>query len=224
MYNENQETVSNASATLPSETTEQPTVFVVDDEDAMRKSLCWLFESVQLKSRAFADAFEFLEFYDPSQPGCLVLDVRMPGMSGLELQEKLQADRIKIPIILLTGYGDVPMAVRGMKAGAVDFLEKPASDEVLLEHVHRALELDRQNRKAQAAYQAIIKRLKSLTPRETEVMEYVVEGQSSKAIAEELKISFKTVEAHRARIMKKMEAQGVPQLIHMRRQVPDEEL
>ena len=223
MSSNTEQSMTKMEPPLDEPTLEQPTVFVVDDEEARRKSLCWLFESVQLQAKTFADAFEFLETYDRSQPGCLVLDVRMPGMSGLELQDRLRADRIDIPIILLTGYADVPMAVRGMKSGAIHFLEKPVSDQVLLEHVHWALEVDRRNREARIAYQAIAERIDTLTPREYEVMEYVVEGLSSKEIADELKISFKTVEAHRARIMRKMEAQGVPHLIHMRRQIPDDE-
>lgn len=201
----------------------QPTVFVVDDEKSMRKSLSWLFESVKLQVRAFADANEFLEFYDRSQAGCAVLDVKMPGMNGLELQEKLRAERIEIPIVFLTGFADVPMAVRGMEGGALHFLEKPVSDQVLLEHVHRALEIDRRNRASRAAYQEIAERIDSLTPRELEVVEYVVKGDSSREIADELKISFKTVEAHRARIMKKMQAHGVAELIRMWLTVADQE-
>ncbi len=216
MLNTFQETKSEPKVPMDTEpSVARPTVFVVDDEKSMRKSLCWLFESVKLQVRSFADANEFLESYDRSQSGCVVLDVRMPGMSGLELQEKLRAERIEIPIVFLTGFADVPMAVRGMEGGAVHFLEKPVSDQVLLEHVHRALEIDQRNRASRLAYQEIAERIDSLTPRELEVLKYVVKGDSSRDVAAKLEISFKTVEAHRARIMKKMEAHGVAELIRM---------
>lgn len=195
--------------------TENPTVFVVDDDRAMRKSLRWLIESVNLPVETFESAREFLEKYDPTRPGCVVLDVRMPGMSGLELQDYLRSQDIKIPVIIITAYGDVPMAVRAIKAGALDFIEKPVCDQVLLDHIHDALELDRKNRETEAENREIVARYESLTKREAEVMEHVVAGQSSKEIAGELGVSFKTIEAHRAKIMKKMDAKSVPHLIHM---------
>lgn len=195
--------------------TEKPTVFVVDDDRAMRKSLRWLIESVDLSVETFESAREFLEKYDPTRPGCVVLDVRMPGMSGLELQDYLRSQHIKIPIIIITAYGDVPMAVRAIKAGALDFIEKPVCDQVLLDHIHDALELDRKNRETEAENREIVSRVESLTKREAEVMEFVVAGMSSKEIAGELGVSFKTIEAHRAKIMKKMDAKSVPHLIHM---------
>ena len=194
---------------------EVPTVFVVDDDRAVRKSLRWLLESVDLQVETFESAREFLEKYEPHRPGCVVLDVRMPGMSGLELQDYLRSQDINIPVIIITGYGDVPMAVRAMKAGAIDFIEKPVCDQVLLEHIHDALEVDQKRRQARTNSREVAERLQSLTPREAEVMGYVVQGFSSREIAKELEVSFKTIEAHRAKIMKKMDAKSVPHLIHM---------
>ena len=191
------------------------TVFVVDDDPALRRSMRWLIESVGLRVQTFASAKMFLEMYDASVPGCVVLDVRMPGMSGLELQEQLRERQIDIPVIIVTGYGDVPMAVRAMKGGAVDFIEKPASDQVLLDHIHQAISRDAQNFRARIAAREIKKRSQTLTNRERQVMEMVVAGLSSKEIAAQLAISFKTVEAHRANIMKKMEATSVAHLIRM---------
>jgi two-component system, LuxR family, response regulator FixJ len=194
---------------------EEPTVFVVDDDRAMRKSLRWLLESVELRVETFDSARDFLEKYQPHRPGCVVLDVRMPGMSGLELQDYLREQVVEIPIIIITGYGDVPMAVRAMKAGAHDFIEKPVCDQVLLEHIHNAIEIDRKHRQVLAENQEIMERLRTLTNREAEVMDFVVQGLSSKEIAEKLGVSFKTIEAHRAKIMKKMGANNVSHLIHM---------
>jgi FixJ family two-component response regulator len=195
--------------------TEVPTVFVVDDDRAMRKSLRWLIESVDLRVETFESALDFLEKFDPHRPGCVVLDVRMPGMSGLELQDHLCEQGIDIPVIMISGFGDVPMAVRAMKAGAVDFLEKPACDQVLLEHIHDAIELDQKRRQVREDNREVAARLETLTRREAEVMAFVVEGMSSKEIAVKLDVSYKTIEAHRAKIMKKMDAKGVPHLIHM---------
>ncbi len=194
---------------------EEPTVFVVDDDRAVRKSLRWLIESVELNVETFESAQEFLEKYEPHRPGCVVLDVRMPGMSGLELQDHLRTHGIDIPVIIITGYGDVPMAVRAMKAGALDFIEKPVCDQVLLEHIHDALEVDQKRRQVRTNSREVTERLQSLTRREAEVMQFVVAGMSSKEIAKKLDVSFKTIEAHRAKIMKKMDAKSVPHLIHM---------
>ena len=194
---------------------DEPTVFIVDDDRAMRKSLRWLIESVDLRVETFESARDFLDNYQRHRPGCVVLDVRMPGMSGLELQDHLREHEIDIPVIIITAYGDVPMAVRAMRAGAIDFIEKPVCDHVLLEHIHNAIDLDQKRREVQASHQEIARRLDSLTKREAEVMEYVIKGMSSKEIAGELGVSFKTIEAHRAKIMKKMDAQNVPHLIHM---------
>lgn len=198
---------------------QEATVFVVDDDPAIRKSLRWLIESVGLKVQTHELASEFLESYSPDHPGCLVLDVRIPGMSGLELQEKLRERGYDIPVIIVSGYGDVPMAVRAMKAGAVDFLEKPVSDQVLLDYIQKGIERDIKNKANREQNKELVERKATLTRRENEVMKYVVSGFSSREIAEKLNVSFKTVEAHRAKIMKKMQAKSVPKLIQMELQI-----
>ena len=198
---------------------QEATVFVVDDDPAIRKSLRWLIESVGLKVQTHELASEFLESYSPDHPGCLVLDVRIPGMSGLELQEKLRERGYDIPVIIVSGYGDVPMDVRAMKAGAVDFLEKPVSDQVLLDYIQKGIERDIQNKANREQNKELVERKATLTRRENEVMKYVVSGFSSREIAEKLNVSFKTVEAHRAKIMKKMQAKSVPKLIQMELQI-----
>ena len=200
---------------------QEATVFVVDDDPAIRKSLRWLIESVGLKVQTHELASEFLESYSPEFPGCLVLDVRIPGMSGLELQEKLRERGYDIPVIIVSGYGDVPMAGRAMKAGAIDFLEKPVSDQVLLDYIQKGIETDIRNKQNRVQNQDLMERKETLTRREREVMEYVVVGFSSREIAEKLNVSFKTVEAHRAKIMKKMQAKSVPKLIQMDLQIKD---
>jgi RNA polymerase sigma factor (sigma-70 family) len=193
----------------------QATVFVVDDDQAMRSSLKWLIESVGLAVESFASADEFLRSYYPGRAGCLLLDVRMPGMSGLELQEYLLEHQIEIPVIIITGHGDVHMAVRAMKSGAVDFIEKPFNDEMLLDAIRNALTLDDRRRETRAAKAAIAERLEQLTPREHEVMEMVTAGRSNKEIANVLGVSAKTVEAHRARVMEKMQAGSLAELVRM---------
>ncbi len=192
-----------------------PTVFVVDDDQAIRSSLKWLIESVGLKVEVYATADEFMHDYYPGRAGCLLLDVRMPGMSGLELQEHLVQRQIHIPVIIITGHGDVPMAVRAMKAEAVDFIEKPFNDELLLESIRKALIVDEKQRGLQSQRADIASRLAHLTPREHEVMEMVTEGRSNKEIALDLGVSAKTVEAHRARVMEKMEAGSLAELVRM---------
>lgn len=192
-----------------------PTVFVVDDDQAIRSSLKWLIESVGLRVEVHATANEFMQNYYPGRAGCLLLDVRMPGMSGLELQEHLAQRQIHIPVIIITGHGDVPMAVRAMKAGAVDFIEKPFNDELLLESIRKALAVDEKQRDVQSQRAGIASRLAHLTPREHEVMRMVTEGRSNKEIALELGVSAKTVEAHRARVMEKMEAGSLAELVRM---------
>ncbi len=191
------------------------TVFIVDDDPGMRKSLTWLVESVDLQAETFPSAAAFLDAYDPERPGCLLCDVRMPGMSGLEMQERLREIGSTLPVIMMTGFGDITSAVRAMKAGAIDFLEKPISDQALLDHIQRAIASDTANRTGRSERQKIGERINLLTRREQEVMTLVVEGHSSKEIAAQLNVSFKTVEAHRAKIMRKMEARSVPHLIRM---------
>ena len=195
--------------------TSNPTVFVVDDDQAMRNSLKWLIESVAMQVETYESADQFIKNYYPGRSGCLLLDVRMPGMSGLELQEYLIEHMISIPIIIITGHGDVPMAVRAMKAGAVDFIEKPFNDELLLESIRTALNLDVEQRASQAERAEIAARLAHLTPREHEVMEMVTNGRANKEIALTLGVSAKTVEAHRARVMEKMQARSLADLVKM---------
>ncbi|MCU7904800.1 MAG: response regulator transcription factor [Candidatus Thiodiazotropha sp. (ex Epidulcina cf. delphinae)] len=193
----------------------RPTVFVVDDDQAMRNSLKWLIESVSMQVETFESADAFIRSYYPGRSGCLLLDVRMPGMSGLELQEYLQVNRIAIPVIIITGHGDVPMAVRAMKAGAVDFIEKPFNDELLLESIRHAMALDVKQRDMQSQRAEIATCLAHLTPREHEVMVMVTNGKANKEIATGLGVSAKTVEAHRARVMEKMEAGSLADLVRM---------
>jgi len=192
-----------------------PTVFVVDDDEAMRESLTWLIESVGLKVETFASADEFLKSYYPGRAGCVLLDVRMPGMSGLELQGYLQKQQVNVPVIMITGHGDVTMAVRAMKVGAIDFIEKPFNDEQLLESIRNALLIDNERRDNQSFKAEIAQRLSQLTPRESEVMEMVTDGKSNKEIANLLNVSAKTVEAHRAKVMEKMEAGSLAELVRL---------
>lgn len=199
-----------------------PTVFVVDDDPAMRDSLCWLLQSVELHVETYPSADAFLAAYDAGRPGCLVLDVRMPGMSGLNLQDELRARHIRLPIIMLSGHAEVPTAVRALKAGAIDFMEKPFSDELLLDRIRQAIDLDREQRDAEAQRAAVAERYALLTPREREVMELVTAGKANKVIAAELGLSPKTVEVHRAAVMDKMRADSVADLVRMRLALSDQ--
>lgn len=192
-----------------------PTVFVVDDDDAVRSSLRLLFKSYGLDAVMHASADEFLASYDISRPGCLVLDVRMPGLSGPELQQRLNALGATIPIVFITGHGDVPMAVEAMQAGAVDFIQKPFRDQDLLDRINQALDKDAGSRRMLAERNMIRKRLESLTPREGEVLHLVVAGKANKVIAGDLNLSQRTVEIHRARVMEKMEAHSLAHLVRM---------
>ena len=192
-----------------------PTVFVVDDDRAMRDSLRWLIESVQHKVRTFENAREFLASSALQQPGCLVLDVRMPGMSGMELQQTLQNRGVNIPIIIVTGHGDIPMAVRAMKAGALDFLPKPFNEQILLDCIEHALNQDADHREQRQQTHTIQARYATLTPRERQVMDKVVAGQANKVIAYDLGVSMKTVEAHRGKLMRKMHARTLSTLVKM---------
>lgn len=194
---------------------ESPTVFIIDDDPALRDSLQWLLESVGLQAVAFARGQDFLDAYVPGQSGCLLLDVRMPGMSGLHLQQKLHESGIDLPVIIITGYGDVPIAVTAMKNGAVDFIEKPFNEQLLLDCVQNALAQDQTQRQTRGSRQEVIKRFASLTAREQEVMRWVVEGLSNKDIAENLAVSRKTVEVHRVKVMNKMQAESLSDLIQM---------
>ncbi|MES9834619.1 MAG: response regulator transcription factor [Candidatus Thiodiazotropha sp. LLP2] len=192
-----------------------PTVFVVDDDEEVRSALKLLFESVGLPVICFASALEYLDRFDGSLPGCLVVDIRMPGMSGLDMQEKLSEYPIFPPVIIITGHGDVPMAVRAVQAGAVDFIEKPFRDQILLDSVHRAIEMDAKKRGEASRLSEIREHLDQLTPREREVLDLVISGMRNKNISEQLGITLSTVEAHRSRVMEKMQADSLSHLMRM---------
>jgi FixJ family two-component response regulator len=192
-----------------------PTVFVVDDDEAVRNSLRFLLKSVGLATRTLASAAEFLETYSPSQPGCLVLDVRMPGMSGLELQQQLNVRGAVIPVIFITGHGDIPMAVEAMQHGAFDFLQKPFRDQDLIDRIQRALAKDARNRSSLKEHDRIKQRFDTLTPREREVLTLMTRGKANKVMAAELGLSQRTVEIHRARVMEKSGAASLAQLVRM---------
>jgi RNA polymerase sigma factor (sigma-70 family) len=191
------------------------TVFVVDDDEEVRNSMKRLMNSVGLTVETFASGEEFLAQSDPARPGCLLLDVRMGGMSGLEVQERLALEDVQPPIIIITGHGDVPMAVRAVMAGAVDFIEKPFNEQVLLDSVHRAIEIDGKHRGRALQLADISARLERLTPREREILDLVVAGKRNKVIAGELGISQSTVESHRAKVMEKMQAESLSDLMRM---------
>jgi FixJ family two-component response regulator len=190
-------------------------VFIVDDDPGVLKSVAFLLRTVGIRAQTYASAQEFLDSCDTGVPGCLVLDVRMPAMSGLDLQEKLQEMGSPWPIIFLTAHGDVPMAVKAVKSGAMDFIQKPFRDQELLDKIHRAME---ENARARAAAQALhdaVARMESLTPRERQVLDAVVAGKANKVIAADLGVSQRTVEIHRAHVMRKMQADSTAQLVRM---------
>ena len=191
------------------------TVFVVDDDQGVRDSLQLLIKSIGLDAQTYPSAYAFLEAYDPERPGCLVLDVRMPGMSGLELQQELASRGSTLPIIFITAHADVPMAVDAVKAGAADFVQKPFRDQDLIDKIQHAIEENARVRLELADHAQIASRIASLTPREREVMALVVEGKANKVVARTLGLSQRTVEIHRARVMKKMHADSVAQLVEM---------
>lgn len=193
----------------------RPTIFIVDDDAAVRDALKLLLRSVGQAVETFGSAQEFLDAYSEDRPGCLVLDIRMPGMSGLELQQKLNERHSILPIIFITGHGDVPMAVEAMQAGAVDFIQKPFRDQDLIDRINQALEKDSSNRAALGERNDIRRRLDTLTPREREVLDLVVHGKANKVIAGDLKLSQRTVEIHRARVMEKMQASSLAHLVRM---------
>lgn len=192
-----------------------PTLFIVDDDEAVRSSLRLLFRSLGHPAVTYASATEFLASYDPDQPGCAVLDVRMPGMSGLELQDELNRRGTIIPVIFITGHGDVPMAVEAMQHGAFDFLQKPFREQDLISRIERALARDRENRAQLNEKEQIHARLATLTPREQEVLKLVTQGKPNKIMAADLGVSQRTVEIHRAHLMEKMGAGSLAQLVRM---------
>lgn len=193
----------------------EPTVFVVDDDEAVCRALRLLIKSAGMKAQTYSSAEQFLDAYKPSRPGCLLLDIQMPGMNGLALQEQLAQRKLKIPVIIITGHGDVPMAVRAMKLGAVDFIEKPFRDQALLDHIKRAIDQDAQDRHDQAELDQIKQRLGLLSRRERQVMDLVVTGKLNKVIAYELGITQKTVEFHRANVMRKMRVKSLAELVRL---------
>ena len=190
-------------------------IYIVDDDQAMRDSLHWLIESAGFKVASFASAQEFLHTYQSDTPACLVLDVRMPGMSGLDLQQQLDQRGIYLPIIFITAHGTVPTAVKALQAGAVDFISKPFDHDVLLGRIEHCLVLDK-NQRADRLWRAeVARRIASLTPREYEVLQEIAAGKLNKIIAADLQISSKTVEAHRAKVMEKMQADSLAELMRM---------
>jgi two-component system response regulator FixJ len=196
--------------------TADPTVFVVDDNPGVRRSLQALLEAAALPVETYATAQEFLAEYDGERPGCMVLDVRLRGSNGLDLQAELRRRQATLPIIVMTGYGDVPTSVRAFKGGALDFLQKPVPPRKLLERIGEALEIDRRTRASAAQRAAVVDRIARLTPREREVMDLLALGKSSKEIAAPLKISVRTVEGHRRVVLRKM---GVSSVAHLARVV-----
>ena len=191
------------------------TVFIVDDDASIRFAMQALMDSVNLKHEIFSSGDEFLEKVTDQRPGCLVLDIRMPGLGGLELQEELIKRGNTLPIIFITGHGDVPMAVEAMQKGAVDFIQKPFRDQELLDRIREALATDEERREAQQHHAEVAGRLERLTKREREVFDLVVTGKPNKVIAYELGVSQRTVEIHRARVMEKMQARSLADLVKM---------
>lgn len=193
-------------------TVHEPCVFLIDDDPAVRTSVSLLLTSMGHAVRAFESAQTFLDEYHESWPGCLVVDVRMPGMSGLDLQGKLKSDGVSLPVIVLTGYGDIPMAVRAMQAGAVTFLEKPFREQELWENVQKAIKLDGETRRRARHRAELLERLARLTPAERQVLDRVVDGHPNKQIAAELGVSQRTIEVRRANVMRKMQVASLVEL------------
>ncbi|MBM4013964.1 MAG: response regulator transcription factor [Planctomycetes bacterium] len=192
-----------------------PTVFVVDDDPALLRLIRKLLETTGLQVETFTSASEFLESYRCDRAGCLVLDVRMPGMSGLALQERLATDAIALPILIVTGYGDVPVAVQAMRQGAFDFIEKPFSGQILIDRIEAAVAEDLRRRQTRMTREEVRRRRVTLTPRERQVMDLVVQGRPNKLVGAALNLSPKTVEVHRANVMKKMDAGSLAELVRM---------
>ena len=200
---------------MTSQSEHNATVFIVDDDPAIRFAMEALMESVNLHHEIFASADEFLDKLSEQRPGCLVLDIRMPGLGGLELQEELIRRGNTLPIIFITGHGDVPMAVEAMQKGAVDFIQKPFRDQELLDRIRDALATDQHRREEQQHHEEVAHRLEKLTNREREVFDLVVTGKPNKVSAYELGVSQRTVEIHRARVMEKMQARSLADLVKM---------
>ena len=199
----------------PTDKSMAPAVYIVDDDDGMRRALDILLSTVGYRTAAFSRPNEFLTNFNADTPGCLVLDIRMPGMSGLEVQQQLNRMGSMMPVIFITGHGDVPMAVQAMKEGAFEFIQKPFRDQELLDRINHALKQDAENRSTVARRTEVLGRLKSLTPRERQVMDLVVDGAANKVIAIDLDLSERTVEIHRAKVMEKMGALSVAHLVRL---------
>lgn len=193
----------------------ETTVFLIDDDNAMRKSIDYLIRSIGLRCESYATAQQFLDGADPETPGCILTDVRMPGLSGLDLLEEIRGRAFLSPVIIITGHADVPMAIRAFKSGALDFIEKPFNDQMLLDKIQEAIELDASRRTVLSQRATVLERLGTLTTRETEVLERVIAGKANKEVAADLGLSEKTIEVHRSRVMKKMQALNAADLIRM---------
>jgi two-component system, LuxR family, response regulator FixJ len=193
----------------------EPTVFIVDDDPAVRQALTVLVRSMRLRTEAYESAQQFLDAFDVMRPGCLLLDVRMPGISGLELLERLCQHEARLPAIVMSAYGDVPMVVRAMKAGALNFLEKPCRDQTLWEAIQEGLKWDAANRQHAALRAKMRRRLERLTDGEKDVLQLLIEGKSNKTIAAELNLSVRTIEVRRAKLMRKMKAESLAELIRL---------
>ncbi|MDE1463697.1 response regulator transcription factor [Spartinivicinus poritis] len=201
---------------------QQPTVFIIDDDEAVRDSLGLLMQSVGQSVEVYASPADFLNAYNENRPGCIVMDIRMPGMSGLELQAKLNEMHCILPIIFITGHGDVQMAVQAIKNGAMNFIQKPFRDQELLDLINDGLKLDSEQRKELLEHKEILKRLATLTDREREVLHHVVEGKANKVIAADISLSQRTVEIHRSRVMEKMGTKSLAHLVRQIMQVKDQ--
>jgi len=193
----------------------EPTIFIIDDDPAVRQALTVLVRSMRLQAEAYESAQEFLDAFDAARPGCLLLDVRMPGISGLGLLEQFNREDIPLPAIVMSAYGDVPMVVRAMKAGALNFLEKPCRDQQLWEAIQEALKWDNQHRQSLALRSKVRDRLQRLTSGEHDVLRLLIDGKSNKTIAAELNLSVRTIEVRRAKLMKKMKADSLAELIRL---------
>jgi two-component system response regulator FixJ len=206
----------------PTEKEVQPTIYVVDDDDGMRRALDTLLSTVGYRTAVFSRPSEFLAQFKPEAHSCVVLDIRMPEMSGLEVQQQLNRRGSLLPVIFITGHGDVPMAVQAMKEGAFEFIQKPFRDQDLLDRINHALKQDADNRTNAARRSEVQHRLESLTPREKQVMNFIVDGSANKVIAIDLGLSERTVEIHRAKVMEKMGARSVAHLVKLHLTLADD--
>ncbi len=193
----------------------EPTIFIIDDDPAVRQALSVLVRSMHMQAETYESAQQYLAALDPLRPGCLLLDVRMPGTSGLELLEQLNRAEVRLPAIVMSAYGDVPMVVRAMKAGALNFLEKPCRDQQLWEAIQEGLRWDAAHRQHMVLHNKALHRLNRLTPGEQEVLRHLIDGKSNKTIAAELGMSVRTIEVRRAKLMKKMKADSLAELIRL---------